>query len=173
MLLFYDARKAFPLLQRDNALVCLQQALHSALDGTLSIRIETMHVGERNVEDIGHGMRAIFECYRTKPASEAFCETHCRYVDFQLVVAGQERFFVGEAEDCAVRAPYDEERDLIVYEPPNMQASPQFITLCPRSLAVFFPNDVHAGGLHVQGENGDIVHKCVIKVPVGLLQLGF
>lgn len=171
MLLFYDARKAFALLQRDNALLCLQQALHSALDGTFSIRIETMHVGERKVEDIGHGMQAIFECYRTKPVGEAFCESHCRYVDFQLVVAGQERFFVGEAEDCEVQAPYNEERDLIIYAPPNMRVNPQFITLCPRALAVFFPNDVHAGGLHVH-DDCDIVHKCVIKVPVGLLQLG-
>lgn len=171
MLLFCDAHKARPLFERSEPLLRLREYLHSALDGTLSIVIETMHVGERKIEDIGYGMRAIFECYRTKVAGEAFFESHRQYVDFQLVVSGQERFWIGEAEDCVVQAPYDEERDLVVYVSPNMQVNPQFITLCPRSLAIFFPNDVHAGGLQVSDENGDIVHKCVIKVPVGLLRL--
>ncbi len=170
MLLFYDAHQARSLFERSEPLLRLRECLHSALDGTFSILIETMHVGERKTEDIGYGMRAVFECYRTKVVSEAFFESH--YADFQLIVSGQERFFVGEAEDCKLQSPYDEERDLVVYAPPDMQANPQFITLCPRSLAIFFPNDVHAGGLQVSSENSNIVHKCVIKVPVGLLQLG-
>ncbi len=168
--MFYDAHQAHALLKRNESLLRLRECLHSALDGTMSIMIETMQLGERKVEEIGFGMRAIFECYRTKPVSEAFCESHCQYVDFQLVVAGKECFWVGEAEDCEIKTQYNKETDLVIYNTPNMQANPQFITLVPRALAVFFPNDVHAGGLCVQGENA-LVHKCVVKVPVELLQL--
>lgn len=172
MLLFYDTRKARPTFKRTQELCALRDCLSSAIDGTLSIEIESMHIGERRIEDIGFGMYAVFECYHTKPIAQAFYESHCRFIDFQLIVMGAEHVWVGDTESCDEHVSYNEENDIIIYKTPCSDIRHQLVMLQPRSLAVFFPDDVHASGLSIN-DTTQVVHKCVVKVPCELIHLSF
>ena len=71
------------------------------------------------------GIRAIEQSYYLKPAKNAFFETHRAYLDFQLVISGYEYMCIGDKDTFDVKIPYDEARDLIVYEnalPQNLNA---------------------------------------------------
>ncbi|WP_394994743.1 YhcH/YjgK/YiaL family protein [uncultured Helicobacter sp.] len=121
--------------------------------------------------DLGSGVRAIEQTYPLKPRAQAFYESHRAFVDFQLCVAGAECFEVGHIADFTPLAPYDESKDLIIYHAPTMP--PHRLFFHSGILGVFFPQDVHAGGLEYEG---DCEHaplfapkKVVLKVPVGLL----
>lgn len=62
------------------------------------------------------GIRAIEQSYYLKPAKNAFFETHRVYLDFQLVISGYEYMCIGNKDTFDIKIPYDETRDLIVYE---------------------------------------------------------
>lgn len=63
-----------------------------------------------------YGIRAIEQSYYLKPAKNAFFETHRVYLDFQLVISGYEYMCIGDKDTFDVKIPYNESRDLIVYE---------------------------------------------------------
>ncbi|STP09522.1 YhcH/YjgK/YiaL family protein [Helicobacter cinaedi] len=161
------------------------------------------------------GIRAIEQSYYLKSAQNAFFETHKAYLDFQLVISGYEYMCIGDKDTFDIKIPYDETRDLIVYEntlPQNLniqsfsdratQATQiqQFssndknrvlespytlpnnetlnapyrtqILLSSGDLAIFFPEDTHAGGLELTPDilpHSKIVKKSVLKVPVSLI----
>ncbi|PAF41040.1 YhcH/YjgK/YiaL family protein [Helicobacter sp. 11S03491-1] len=116
------------------------------------------------------GMWAIEQSYMLKQSSEAFYETHQEYIDFQLAVKGIEYFELGDVSDFDIQCPYDQTKDLIVYQK-SLKTSK--IRLHEGMLAIFFESDVHAGGL--QGEDTqdtqNIVFKTVVKVPKKLIKL--
>ena len=63
-----------------------------------------------------YGIRAIEQSYYLKPMKNAFFETHRAYLDFQLVISGYEYMCIGDKDTFDIKIPYDESRDLIVYE---------------------------------------------------------
>lgn len=63
-----------------------------------------------------YGIRAIEQSYYLKSAKNAFFETHKAYLDFQLVISGYEYMCIGDKDTFDVKIPYDEARDLVVYE---------------------------------------------------------
>lgn len=63
-----------------------------------------------------YGIRAIEQSYYLKSAQNAFFETHKAYLDFQLVISGYEYMCIGDKDTFDIKIPYDETRDLIVYE---------------------------------------------------------
>lgn len=62
------------------------------------------------------GIRAIEQSYYLKSAQNTFFETHKAYLDFQLVISGYEYMCIGDKDTFDIKIPYDETRDLIVYE---------------------------------------------------------
>ncbi|OOC28584.1 YhcH/YjgK/YiaL family protein, partial [Helicobacter pylori] len=70
-----------------------------------------------------------------------FFESHQQYVDFQLIIKGVEGAKVADINRAVIKTPYDEKRDLIVYEPVS-EAS--FLRLHAGMLAIFFESDAHA-----------------------------
>ena len=63
-----------------------------------------------------YGIRAIEQSYYLKPMKNAFFEPHRVYLDFQLVISGYEYMCIGDKDTFDVKIPYNESRDLIVYE---------------------------------------------------------
>lgn len=63
-----------------------------------------------------YGIRAIEQSYYLKPMKNAFFETHRAYLDFQLVISGYEYMCIGDKDTFDIKIPYNESRDLIVYE---------------------------------------------------------
>ncbi len=123
---------------------------------------------------LGHGIFSIEQSYcleHAKESEKGFFESHKQYVDFQLVIKGVEGAKVMDVSRAMVKTPYDEKRDLIVYEPVS-EAS--FLRLDAGMLAIFFENDAHA--LRFYGESfekyrEEPIFKAVVKAPKGLIKL--
>ena len=158
------------------------------------------------------GIRAIEQSYYLKSAQNAFFETHKAYLDFQLVISGYEYMCIGDKDTFDVKIPYNESRDLIVYEnilpqnlclsntntkdtqtqqdssnkqnrvlescytlPNNEALNAPYrtqILLSSGDLAIFFPEDTHAGSLELTPDilpHSKIVKKSVLKVPTSLI----
>lgn len=116
---------------------------------------------------LSNGARAIEQTYYLKDSKEAFYETHRLFVDFQLVVMGYEYMQFGDIDHFEVQQDYDANRDLTVHKKrPELTYSQ--IILRAGDLAIFFPHDVHAGGLepYVSNPTQCKVKKSVIKVPI-------
>ncbi|STP12571.1 flagellar motor-switch protein [Helicobacter mustelae] len=142
--------------------------LLDAIDSNSAIHKRILSQNAEEKIPLQHGMFAIEQSYYLKDLNRAVYETHLRFVDFQLVVFGQEFFALGNKEDFTIQK-IDEARDLIFYKPCENFSK---ILLSPRSLAIFFEDDVHAGGLALEGlEKQMRVHKTVVKVPKELLKL--
>ncbi len=123
---------------------------------------------------LGHGMFSIEQSYcleHAKEGEKGFFESHKKYVDFQLIVKGVEGAKVVGINQAAIKNPYDEKKDLIVYEPVS-EAS--FLRLDAGMLAIFFESDAHA--LRFYGESfekyrAEPIFKAVVKAPKGLIKL--
>lgn len=131
-------------------------------------RILSMQVGENKIA-LDFDMFAIEQTYFLKDFKEAIFETHRIYVDFQLVVSGEEFFAIGERRDFEVLHPYDEKKDVIFY---HQKTHTSKILLHQNALAIFFDYDVHSGGLALENLTPKAqVFKTVVKVPKELLKL--
>lgn len=158
----------------------LNEYFHSIMtQGSVYRRIEALALDcSDRIEKtypLGNGIRAIEQAYYLKPYKEAFFESHRKFVDFQLVIKGYEYFCIGDRSAFSIEIPYNESKDLIVYEfQRQISQNPQTsqIYLGAMDLAIFMPEDIHAGGLIYQNTNEKlIVKKTVIKVPVGLIKI--
>ncbi len=109
---------------------------------------------------------AIEQSYALKASSYGFYETHETYVDFQFVADGAEFFALAPKSACTIQKPYNKERDLIIYDTPKHCSK---VYLERGMLAVFFPQDVHSGGLGLEELGNKTIHKSVIKIPHKLL----
>ncbi|EMH11638.1 YhcH/YjgK/YiaL family protein [Helicobacter pylori] len=123
---------------------------------------------------LGHGIFSIEQSYcleHAKESEKGFFESHRQYVDFQLIIKGVEGAKVADINRAVIKTPYDEKRDLIVYEPVQ-EAS--FLRLDAGMLAIFLENDAHA--LRFYGESfekyrEEPIFKAVVKMPKGLIKL--
>lgn len=121
--------------------------------------------GEQKIQ-LDSGAFAIEQSYHLKDLSKAFYETHRKYVDLQLVVQGEEIFSIAVASDCVIKDTYDVQKDIATYHTPKRSST---LHLSAGMLAVFFPYDVHSGGLGAESLGIKPVYKSVVKVPVDLL----
>ncbi|RAX57021.1 hypothetical protein CCZ01_07590 [Helicobacter monodelphidis] len=170
MLLSYHILNDYQLFAEKKTTLYIYDLLTNALDGKLFNKIEKLKVGDRKVEEKDYGILVITESYLTKPTENAFYESHRHYTDFQLLISGYEKFFVGHINDFTIQQEYDSQKDLIIYQTPiDLETKASCILLKPEALAIFFPTDVHAGALQVHSTS-DIVKKMVLKVPQDILQ---
>jgi biofilm protein TabA len=93
-----------------------------------------------------------------KLASDAFLESHRRYIDVHVCFAGVEQIGWRMVADCSqIDQPYNEEKDMMTFS--DLPTS--WVTLVPGSFAIFFPEDAHAPMV-----SESVVHKAVVKVHV-------
>lgn len=114
--------------------------------------------------DLSGGMFAIEQVYETKARPDGFFESHRRFIDIQVVVAGHEIMEVADIARLPVRQSYDEERDVIIYGDFDGAGVLRF---GPGEAAVFLPVDGHMPSLRA-GPAAAVVRKTVVKVPVAL-----
>ena len=125
-------------------------------------RLDHLAAGENKKIELAGGVFAVEQVYQTKPRTEGIFESHRKYIDIQVVVAGEERMEVIDAAHITVREPYSAERDVILYHDASGASE---LRLRAGEAAVFFPIDVHMPSLrlHVPAV---LVRKTVVKVPV-------
>ncbi|MEN8137812.1 MAG: YhcH/YjgK/YiaL family protein [Bacteroidota bacterium] len=133
----------------------------------LSKRIETAlkYLNETNFKELGNGtydvvkgeIFAIVNRYDTIHESEEKLEAHKKYIDVQFVYEGNEMLGYLTKTDQVVFRDYDEEEDYELYN-----GKKNMIEFNQGMFAVFFPDDLHAPGIHI--ETSTRVTKIVVKV---------
>lgn len=123
-------------------------------------RIGGVAVGTTDRVELAGGAFALEQAYLSKPRAEAFLESHRKYIDVQVVLAGEEIQEVVNIARMTVDAPYDAERDLIKY---HDFRDTSLLSAREGLVAVFFPADGHISRAIAQPV---LVRKTVVKVPV-------
>ena len=131
-------------------------------DSAAHRRIMALATGTTGRIELADGIYAMEQAYATRTRAESVFESHRRYHDIQVVVAGEETMAVIDIGRLTVTQPFDAERDVILYAD---CAEASVLRFRAGEAAVYFPADGHMPCLRVGAEAG-LVHKTVIKVPV-------
>ncbi len=124
-------------------------------------RILAMTVGSVEKVDLGGGLFAMEQCYESKERYN-WSESHRKYIDIQVIVAGEEFMEVANIEKLPVKEAYDESRDVIIYDD---FSGTSVLRVGAGEGAVYFPEDGHMPNLRV-GADPVLMRKVVVKVPV-------
>jgi YhcH/YjgK/YiaL family protein len=132
--------------------------LHKAL---VYARDVATGVPDGRIEIDGERLYASVASYETGSRDERRFEAHRRYIDVQVLLAGEETIDAALDGGLPVLEAYDEARDVMFLKPPAHVAS---LPMRPGWFAVFFPHDVHRPGCHLRDRQK--VRKIVMKVAV-------
>ncbi|HUL52234.1 MAG TPA: YhcH/YjgK/YiaL family protein [Opitutaceae bacterium] len=124
-------------------------------------RIAGLAGGTVHRHELGGGAHAIEMAYETKRRPEAFFETHRKFIDVQVMVAGEELMEVAPAARLTVVQAYEASRDLTKYADTDAAS---VLRARAADVAVFWPEDAHMPALAVK--RPQLVRKTVVKVPV-------
>jgi len=124
-------------------------------------RVRALAEGATHRRNLTGGAHAVEMAYLTKSRSEGGFEAHQRYIDVQVVVAGEELMEAAAAGPLGVLQAYDAEKDVILFAHPVAASG---LRLRAGDVAVFWPEDAHRAG--IAPDQPALVRKTVIKVPV-------
>lgn len=113
------------------------------------------------IEIDGEAMFGVVNSYTTKSPEDASFEAHRKYIDVQILLAGEERIDVTQQTDLPVLQPYDEDADVMFYASPRACVS---VPLKPGEFVVLFPHDTHRPGVTLNAPSD--VRKLVVKIRV-------
>jgi biofilm protein TabA len=130
--------------------------------GPGAARIQALGAGESNRMELADGMFAIEQVYHTKARADGLFESHRRFIDIQVVLAGEEIMAVADIARLTVRTAYSEEKDAALY---GDFAGASVLRFQAGEAAVFFPVDGHMPSVS-SGPVAQLVRKTVVKVPV-------
>jgi YhcH/YjgK/YiaL family protein len=97
----------------------------------------------------------------SKPMAEGLFEAHRKFIDIQIVVAGDEEIAWAELGDSTEKTPYDEVKDAAYYEASEKNS----LYVSEGMFYVAFPHDAHKAIRHTS--NSHKFEKIVLKMPVG------
>lgn len=129
---------------------------------TAAARVQALPLGESNRVELADGAFAIEQAYESRVRADGFFESHRKYIDVQVVLAGEEIMEVADIAGAPVRQAYNPDRDVIIYAD---CAGASALRIAAGQAAVFFPVDVHMPCLRA-GRDTVVVRKTVVKVPV-------
>lgn len=95
----------------------------------------------------------------TKDIDKTGWEAHHKYLDLHLVIRGKERVGVMNPATAKVPNKYDDAKDVENYD---INTKGDYYTEDPSTLYIFFPQNSHRPGIHVDGY--DQIKKIVIKI---------
>ncbi|HET6436617.1 MAG TPA: YhcH/YjgK/YiaL family protein [Anaeromyxobacter sp.] len=125
-------------------------------------RLLTMVPGAVSRIELGNGVHVMEHAYWTRGRAGGRWESHVRYADLQVLVSGEELVELAEVAQLEAEEDLRPEKDVILYGPPPAS---RVLRLAVGDAALLFPADAHLTGLATAERC--IVHKAVIKVPVG------
>ena len=134
----------------------LSPRLDQAIDFLAAANLAALETG-RHVID-GDRIYATASGYQTRPLAEGKWEAHRRYIDIQVIVAGQERIGCAASEHHAVTQPYSAELDVLFLDVDQGDE----LLLGAGDFAVFWPEDAHRPCMAVG--QPEPVRKVVVKV---------
>ncbi len=115
--------------------------------------------GRYNVD--GDDLYYIVQHYTTKPVDQTRFESHRKYIDIQVLLAGQELLGYAPTAGLEVTVPYDEAKDIMFYRVGTMTGQ---VRLEPGLFCLLFPQDAHLPSCQITCPAE--VHKIVFKIRV-------
>ncbi len=109
----------------------------------------------------GDDLYYMVQHYTTKPVDQARFESHKKYIDIQVLLAGQELLGYVPTTGLEVTVPYDEAKDIMFYRASTMTAQ---VRLEPGLCCILFPHDAHLPSCQITCPSE--VHKVVFKIRV-------
>jgi biofilm protein TabA len=143
------------------ALPYVEQALRA--NSPTALRIGALGTGLTERIDLNGGSFALEQVYAPRLRADGFFESHRKYIDVQVMVAGEELMEVQDISRLVVSDPYAPERDFVKYADAT---DTSVLKMRTGDVAVFFPEDGHMPSL--RWRHADVVRKTVVKVPVAL-----
>ncbi|WP_461216031.1 NanQ anomerase/TabA/YiaL family protein [Lacticaseibacillus sp. GG6-2] len=114
--------------------------------------------------DVGeNGAFILIQKYQTRDEQDCKYESHRKYIDFQLILSGQELMRVKEIGEMVLSEDHFAESDAGFYELPTTEVIEK--TFNTGEYAVFFPGDVHQPCVKTDGKSSNVIKAC-IKIPV-------
>ena len=154
-----DLQKQFDNVKElDMVFRYLRQAIASNTE--INTRICSMNQDQYEKIEITSEIFAIEQSYNTHKSDDSLFESHIDYVDFQLMVSGEEIIEVVHTDLLEVDSEYNEEGDYSLYK---TGPSSSKIIMQKKGLSIFFPKDGHMPG--IQNNISKQVYKTVVKVP--------
>lgn len=121
------------------------------------ITLDFSKPGEKIYID-GDNLIAIPSFNKSRSESEAFLESHDRYIDIQICLQGEETIGWRDRYSCrAIKQPYNYQNDITFYN----DAPTTYINLKANEFAIFYPNDCHAPLI-----GHGLIKKVVFKVKI-------
>lgn len=121
--------------------------------------LSTMPVGKHPVD--GDRMYLTVTEAMSRPIEGQKFETHRKYIDVHVLIAGAETIGSAKASDLKVVTPYDGEKEIEMFALPGTFRR---IRMMPGQFAVFLPGQAHLPGCHEQTPVK--IRKAVMKVMV-------
>ncbi|MGN0844428.1 MAG: YhcH/YjgK/YiaL family protein [Kiritimatiellia bacterium] len=111
--------------------------------------------------EMGDGAYASIEEYPSHPFRHY--ETHCRFIDVQVVVSGEEYIYIGVPSEMSEEIPYNGDKDIAFLTQEPNKGIP--VAMKAGDLLVIWPHEAHAPGC-VKADGASFVRKIVVKVPI-------
>lgn len=124
-------------------------------------RIFNLPIGSFEKVNLTDDIFALEQVFYTKNREDCFIESHKNYIDFQLILCGNEQMEYIDIDKLEIENFYDEKKDLITYK--LVDNTSKFL-LQEKDLAIFFPDDAHMG--LPKFKTSELVYKTVIKLPI-------
>jgi len=141
-----------------------KEALQSGSD--IHKRIFSLPVGSFEKVMLTKDVFALEQVFFTKKREDCFIESHKKYIDFQLILRGNEQMEYIDIDKLEIETNYDEDKDLITY---HLVDNTSKFLLQEGDLAIFFPDDAHIG--LPEYKSSELVYKTVIKFPIELFDV--
>lgn len=104
----------------------------------------------------------LIQSYQTKDQEEVFFENHQKYLDYQYLLTGEERFYyVGAADLMLIEDAY-KEKDIAFLQENEMTVLNEEVCL-PQEGILFLPGTAHKPCVKVKEK--ELVKKLVLKIP--------
>ncbi|MFT3787026.1 MAG: YhcH/YjgK/YiaL family protein [Tepidisphaeraceae bacterium] len=126
------------------------------------LKTDLLAQADGKVAVAGEAVFAIYQQYDAKPVEAGRWESHERYADIQVILAGEELMGFRDINGMTVATPFDKVKDVAFWQGPVTLG--QALIVRANEFTVFFPHDVHMPSLAT--EKPQHVRKVVMKVEV-------
>lgn len=115
----------------------LEERCIKAYEYLCHLKDEDLSLGRH---DVNEGFYYNVQEYETKVNPTKHFESHCKYVDIQMLISGVENLQIVDINKLQMETPYDNVKERILYYPNENPAS---VILRPGSAVILYPNDAH------------------------------
>ena len=115
----------------------LEDRCIKAYEYICQLKDENLTIGRH---DVNEGFYYNVQEYETKVNPLKHFESHCKYVDIQMLISGEENLQIADVNRLQIEAPYEEEKERTLYYAIDNPAS---VILRPGTAIILYPQDAH------------------------------